>query len=221
MLESSALVKLAGVKIPLGDHLTEEIQDYIRSGWYEWPELRALKRRLTPDDVVLELGAGIGLLSTYCAKVAGSRRVFTYEANPYLEKHIREIYQLNDVAPRLRMCILGERDGAQAFYIQEAIWGSSTTPGDEAAKLVRVPIRRFNRVAVRIKPTFLVVDIEGGEYELSRHMRLDGVRAVLIEVHRQKLGQAKAEEILAVFSRSGFRVNKRLSAWEVVFLERQ
>ncbi len=38
----------------------------------------------------MELGAGLGFLSTYCAKIMGSDNVVTYEANPALEPYIIE-----------------------------------------------------------------------------------------------------------------------------------
>ena len=45
---------------------------------------------LKPDDVVLELGGGIGMLFIAIALKIGSEGVFSYEGNPALELIVRD-----------------------------------------------------------------------------------------------------------------------------------
>jgi len=72
-----------GVLLPLKHPLiTAGIGKEIYFGDYERKEATIVSQRLTADDVVLEIGAGIGFLSAYCAKRIGSERVFAYDANP-------------------------------------------------------------------------------------------------------------------------------------------
>src|SRR5262245_58379142 len=83
------ILPVSGVRIRTGPHLSPVILDSIEREMYERPELEIARVKLQRDDVVLELGSGIGFITTYCAKRIGSDRVFTYEANPALESHIR------------------------------------------------------------------------------------------------------------------------------------
>jgi protein-L-isoaspartate O-methyltransferase len=75
--------QVAGIELPLKHPLiTPPIQRDIYFGDYERKELDVIERRLEPGDKVMEVGAGIGFLSAYCARVLGDDRVFAYEANP-------------------------------------------------------------------------------------------------------------------------------------------
>lgn len=215
----AAVVDLGGVEIRLGKHIAPEIRRQLETGTYEWPELAILRRKLLPTDVVLELGTGLGFLATYCARVVGSERVFTYEGNPRLKRHILDTFARNGVAPRLEMCLLTERTGKQTFYVEDAFWASSTLRGG-AAKAVTVPSRRFDDELARIKPTFLIIDIEGGEYDLCRQTQFAGVRKLLIEIHKERLGPRKTRHVKARLHRAGFRILERFPGRGVYFLRR-
>ena len=97
------VVTVAGVKIRLGRHMSPQVERTVSRGRYEQDEFRLIEQVLSPGDVVLEVGAGLGLVSAYCAKRLGSSRVFAYEANPDLEACIRETFSLNEVQPTLEM----------------------------------------------------------------------------------------------------------------------
>jgi len=81
--------------------MSRRVEKALSRGRAQRDELQLLGTLLVPDDTVLDLGAGLGLVSAYCAKRIGSERVFAYEADPDLEPCIRETYQLNDVEPSL------------------------------------------------------------------------------------------------------------------------
>lgn len=215
-----SVIELAGIKLRLGQHIGPEMLEHLEHGSYELPELAALREKLVPDDVVLELGTGLGFLSAYCAKVVGSKRVFTYEANPELEQSIRDTYALNGVCPVLEMCALGADTGARTLYVSDEFWESSTLPGGRRLRILTVPCRSFEGELARIRPTFLVIDIEGGEYELTRHTRFPGVRKLVIEIHKDLLGAKRARAVRAALYRAGFRAERRLSRWDVMYLER-
>src|SRR2546425_11253511 len=82
--------------------LSPQVERTVSRGRYEQDEFRLIEQVLSPGDVVLEVGAGLGLVSAYCAKRLGSSRVFAYEANPDLEACIRETYSLNEHVRRWR-----------------------------------------------------------------------------------------------------------------------
>ncbi len=214
-------VTLSGIKVRIDQDFSPEMIAAIRGRYYEAEELRMLESRLTPSDVVLEIGAGLGVVAAYCARRIGSDRVYTYEANPRLEPHIRRIFTLNKVHPHLEVCMIGESDGVGDFYISDDFWSSAPlSREDKVLRRTRVTSRSFNDVVHRIRPTFLIVDIEGGEYDLCRYGDFHGILKVLIEIHAWIIGADQAHAVLTRLRRAGFRPNGEADGGRVVFLER-
>lgn len=208
---------IRGVRVPIGDHISQTVIQAIYDGEYEHGELYFLRSRLNSDDIVMELGTGIGLLSCYAAKIVGSQNVFTYEANPSLEKPIRQLYQMNNVNPHLECCMLGEQEGEHNFYIEKDFWASTNVKGSEESIAVKVPVKSFNEAIRQINPSFLIIDIEGGEYELINYADLHNVRKLIIEVHRSILGNDKVESVIAKLSELGFKIEESVSESELFF----
>jgi cyclopropane fatty-acyl-phospholipid synthase-like methyltransferase len=48
--------------------MSRRVEQALSKGSYEQEELRLIGAVLSPDDVVLEVGAGLGLVSTFCAQ---------------------------------------------------------------------------------------------------------------------------------------------------------
>lgn len=217
--------ELAGVRIPVMSMLTNNICAAIYDGHYEGAELRTFKSMLEGDDVLLEVGAGIGFLSSYCAREIGSEKVHTYEANPRLEGLIREVYAANQVLPALKIGVLGRGAGTTNFYITRDFWASSLIQPTEPSEVISVPVYDLNEEVRRINPTFLLMDIEGGEYELIKEIDFHTIRKISVEIHTDVLGQGRVDEIKATMLNAGFVVNPQLSSLipevkEVLFLER-
>ena len=82
-------VRLRGVTFELDASTSPTLRRLLYSERYERSESRCAAVALAPDDVVLEVGAGLGYLSTICALRLGSERVHTYEADPALIPRIR------------------------------------------------------------------------------------------------------------------------------------
>jgi FkbM family methyltransferase len=219
----TGIVLQRGIKIPLGPHITPEIWKYM--GAYETYEAEVIDQRLEPDDVVIELGGGIGFTSALCAKRIGSENVHVYEADPSLREPIEELYRLNDVAPDLHMYSLGPSAGTMQFYKAEGFWRSSSVPSRTAQVRSKLPIRveAFeDEIALYPRrPSFLVMDIEGGEYEFLRTVPLTGIRKILCEVHPGVLGAARLHDLQRHLYESGFARDNGVGTDEVWYLERQ
>lgn len=213
-------IELDGLRIPLGPHLSGEVLDQLARGRYERAERAALRAKLRPDDVVMELGSGIGVLSAYCARVVGSSNVFTFEANPALEVPIRALYRENDVSPTLEICMLGDRHGEERLYVHNAFWASSTAISQASSSTVTVPVRPFDEAMHEVSPTFLVIDIEGGELGLLPALRLDGVRTVVLELHPALIGEDGCAAVLGAIEDAGFAFDPAASSDDVFVLER-
>lgn len=189
------LVEVHGLKVPLGRHLSLKVLMLLDKGYYESAEMELLKKYLNPEDRVMEIGAGIGFLSTYCARITGSDKVVAFEANPNLEGPIRKMYRLNDVRPELHICMLGPKAGENVLHLHRDLICSSSNAGSGHRRCVTVPVRSFSEELSRFQPTFLIVDIEGGEFDLLVGQPLEGVTTLMLEVHPHILGAEKLQQI--------------------------
>ena len=109
-------VECHGVTIPLDTPLarrviTPAILTAILSGRYEANEARFLPEIVEPGDRVLEIGAGIGVISTLLARLPEVAHIVAVEANPRLIPMIREVHALNGVSGvTLINTILGKKE---------------------------------------------------------------------------------------------------------------
>lgn len=213
-------VEIEGIKIKIENHFSRKMRRTIRGGSYEKEEIQVVKSKLLSHDVVMEIGTGIGFLSSYCSKKIGSSRVFTYEGNPEMVSCIMNTYKFNEVSPTFDNCIISENNGEEKFYIDNDFYSSSTIAKNSKSKCVTVPTKSFNQELQKINPTFLIIDIEGGEYELSKYANFDNVQKILMEVHPNILGQEKLDSVKLKLVESGFKFNQNLSSNTIWFLEK-
>src|ERR1700722_20260570 len=92
---------IEGVLLPVYLKYGYNVIRFIDNGEYESGEINIIKKTLTKDDKVLELCTGLGFISAYCSKKIGGENVYTFEAIPYLETSIKELYKKNNVSPHL------------------------------------------------------------------------------------------------------------------------
>ena len=214
------IVSIEGVRIRVGPHMSRRVEQAISRGGYERDELRLIGMVLSPSDVVLEVGAGLGVVSAYCAKRLGSSRVFAFEANPDLEPRIRETYALNSVEPTLEMCAIRANAGRVTLYRTKHVFSSSVIKRNAEAIPIEVPGKALSYVVEKIRPTLLIVDVEGAEGELFDRAQLPGVTKIMLELHERVIGKAKAQQVRGALAALGFREDRGLSSREHVVLRR-
>ena len=214
------IVTIEGVRLRIGRHMSRRVEHAISKGGYERDELRLIKLVLSPTDTVLEIGAGIGLVSAYCAKQVGSNRVFSFEANPDLEPCIRETYALNEVAPTLEMCAIRSVAGRVTLFRSRHLFSSSLIQRSPTAVPIEVPGKALSYVVEKIRPTLLIVDVEGAESELFIGAQLPGVSKVVVELHERIIGREAVAAVRAALNAVGFREDRGLSSREHLVLRR-
>jgi FkbM family methyltransferase len=200
--------------------MSPRVERALSRGGYEREELRLVGEVLLPDDIVLEVGAGLGLVSTYCAKRVGSSRVFAYEADPELEPCIRETYELNGVEPTLEMCAVSGKAGRITLFRDKHFVSSSVVRRRVGAKPIEVPGKALSYVVEKIRPTMLIVDAEGAEREMFEGTQLDGVTRIVLELHDRVIGPVGTDQVRASLAAAGFYQDQRLSSPEHLVLRR-
>jgi FkbM family methyltransferase len=200
--------------------MSPRVERALSRGGYEREELRLIGEVLLPEDVVLEVGAGLGLVSTYCAKRVGSSRVFAYEADPELEPCIRETYELNGVEPTLEMCAVGGQAGRVILFRDKHFVSSSVVRRRVGAKPIEVPGKALSYIVEKVHPTVLIIDAEGAEREMFDGARLEGVVRIVLELHDRVIGPLGTDRVRASLAAIGFHQDQRLSSPEHLVLRR-
>jgi FkbM family methyltransferase len=214
------VITIEGVRIRVGRHMSRRVERALSKGGYEREELRLLGALLEPNDIVLEIGAGLGLVSTYCAKRIGSDRVFACAADPDLEPCIRETYQLNGVQPNLEMCAVGAHAGRVTLRRDRHLVSSSVVRRRAGLRPVEVPGKSLSYLVGKISPTLLVVGAEAAQRELFDEAKLSSVSRIVLELHELMIGPAATDHVCRQLADVQFEVDQRLSSYEHLVLRR-
>ena len=200
--------------------LSDNIRVALKKGRYERAEAKEVQRILQYRERVLEVGAGIGFISTLTAKSPQVEALRVYEANPDLCRIIEHNHKLNRVeGVEVFQGVLanGPELGAVDFYRRQDFWASSLSPKPWGYKdVVSVPQYSFAEAVEGFAPTVIVCDIEGGELELFRNANLRGVEKVLVEVHQQILGRPGIKALFDAFQARDFHYDQHHSNGSVV-----
>ena len=227
--DSTPMIRAHGLLFPDDPEvLPARIRRALREERYERKEFDAARALLRPRDTVLELGGGIGFMSTVAARLCRVRRVVSYEANPRLIPYIRRVHAANGVAGRvtLRNALLaGRRGKAVDFHIRRNLLASSLAPrqgkGDGGIVAVeKVAVHGIGTVLREVKPTALICDIEGAEAELLPRADLSGLRLAIVELHPQWIGQAGVQAVFDSMQRAGLSYFPKRSHAKVVAFRR-
>ncbi len=223
--ETGDIIRSHGLAFPNdATVLSPRIRRALRQNAYEKKEFEAISAIVRPRDVVMELGAGIGFMSTVAARLCKARAVTAYEANPALIPYIRAVHAANGVGDRVRLrnALLAGKAGAPVdFYIRKNLLASSMEPlqGGRDGGVVataQVAVEDINVALKDIAPTVLICDIEGAEAELLARADLSGLRAAIVELHPQWIGQAGVQAVFDTMHRAGLTYFPKRSNAKVV-----
>lgn len=216
------IIEHLGVKLPIvPDAVSPQIAEFIRAGRYETREGKLLDKIIEPGERILELGGGLGFISTLAAKRPEVEGVLVYEGNPKLKDVIAETHRLNEVSGvevRTGVVFADDSEKSVPFYVRSQFWGSSLEKreGETGATTVNIPVSAIRDVIAEFKPTMIVCDIEGGEAALFDGSALPGVRKIMMEVHQQHIGRNAMAKLFANMAKAGFHYDQDNSVGAVV-----
>jgi FkbM family methyltransferase len=217
-------LEVAGVAIPPDPAvLTPGILAAMRSGRYEAEEAQQIPRIVRPGDRVLEIGAGIGLISTLLDRAPGVDRVVAVEANPFLLDYMARLHARNGVRRVRRInAALGAATAASAtFYLRRDFWMGSLAPGPNPyLGTVEVPVLGLDALVREEAISLIVCDVEGAEATMFEGADLDGVDRVFLELHDHVTGLSGVRRLFAALAGHGFVYDPRHSNGSVVLFQR-
>ncbi len=213
--------------------ITASVAKKLRREKYETPEITGLEKFVQPKDRVLELGGGIGYISTFIAKFLNVQAITVVEANTKLCSYIQQVHAANDVAHVALKNGVALPDAAHdepslpsdhtiPFYITDPFWSSSMIAPAKASDAIRVdvPAFRLSDLVASFKPTIIVCDIEGGEVELFEQVDLTGVNYIYLELHTRVTGAHGVVRVFEAMHRHRFFYHQRVSRDGVVLFQR-
>lgn len=204
-------ISYQGFKVSLTrSGMNSEIVLAMKSEGYEYPEIRGLKRALCSGDRVLELGSGLGIITALAGRaVAPEGKVLSFEANLAMISDTQKFLADHGISNvELRHSVLvpkAEKGETRDFYLTRS-FASSSLLSNKTTKdhgLISVPAVQLNDVVAEFKPNVMVCDIEGGELELIPALDASELRAVVMELHPDRLSVAQLAEIDAALATHG------------------
>ena len=215
----------AGLKIPVGGaHITRELWDQIRSGEYESPEILAVSKLIQAGDTVLELGAGIGVVSAVAAQSKPGIRIEAYEANPNLIPAIEDLHKINGIGGitvHNEILLPNPSQSSHKFNLHHHFTEGSINDTVPTVASVIVPVRDFNQVMSDLRPDVFICDIEGAEEQLFVDIDLSSLRVIVLEIHPHLISAKVITSIDAQCAKAGLFPNKLYSTAQVVAYERR
>lgn len=210
--------RLFGVEVPLQLVPSKVILGQLDACSYEAKEARYIRAYLPAGAEVLELGASLGIVSSI---ILGQRpaRLISYEAVGTLAEVARKVVAHNHPnAPwELVHCAIADEGVTEVTFD----WSPEHTQGGSVSRdgpggRLRVPALSLGGAIARHhlpKSAWLVMDIEGMEWEIARR-QADALRhfaGIIVECHNLKDGdrQVSHVEVVTELAKAGFEISAR------------
>ncbi|MBL1436706.1 MAG: FkbM family methyltransferase [Rhodobacteraceae bacterium] len=203
-----SIFTLSNVTLDLPDDiLSPDLINWLNRGTFEREEARAISQFVTPDDVVMEIGAGVGFVSISAARIVGGQNVIAIEANPKLLPIMKANFALNKVvgATLLNYAVVANGNARATLYLNRAFWASSLLESNTTPRArVEVPAISLEALLAKWHPTVLVCDVEGSEKDFFQAPLPPSVRLIILELHPSKYSSQALDTLLERLAAIGF-----------------
>lgn len=212
--------------------MSDTIVGSLQSGRYEMGEVQALPRLVRAGERVVEVGAGIGLLTAVIAVRTPAQLVVAIEANPALQDYIAALHRLNGADVILRQALVTPQpaEGPERLLLHQDLWASSSAWIKRKDQLgaVLVPVLSLPEIAETWRPSLLIVDVEpfaawtaaeGAPHALAG-ADFRPFERVVVELKPKRFAPAEVKRIFDHFSVQGFAYSPGLSSGPLVLFER-
>lgn len=186
------------------------------SAWlrgYEKPERLLVREFMPPDATVLELGACLGVVSCVLnKKLLRPERHVAVEGNPRIVESLARNKELNGCRFQIENCVVSHRS-SEEFFLGASIVLSGRDHGE--GESVQVAGRSINDLESKygFKFDFLVMDIEGGEFDILTNQKefIARCRGIVVENHPHVIGKEKIEHYEAGLREMGLTKIKSIA----------
>ena len=215
-----------GIVLEVPDRLlNQNLKQKMSRGKYEQKEARAVRACVSGGSRVLELGGGVGFISSVSAQLTDAANILLVEANPELIPIIKANLALNnaDEVEVRHGAVVGEAAKGEvvSFQIGHAFWGSSLGGNDTPSKkVVEVPTLSIFELMEAHQPDVVIMDIEGGEADLFERVWPAHVNHVIMELHPKRYPLSTIKRIVDRLSESGLTYNPDCAQGQLIAFKR-
>lgn len=210
-------INIKGIIIPVDFRWSYSILKAMYKKQYEGVEINIIEKTIESQDKILEIGTGIGFISTFCAKIIGNDNILTYEANPTLDKQIQKLYILNNVKPKYKNSLVSEKTDYVDFYFDNKDFWSSSINTLNKRNAIKLKSENINNIIHSFNPNYLIMDIEGYEQNLIPIIDFSSIYKIQVELHAKLIGQVVVDKLIALLKNEGFEINQHLTIEEQYF----
>ncbi|MGN6770085.1 MAG: FkbM family methyltransferase [Rhizobiaceae bacterium] len=201
-----------GIKVPLSpSDVSPVVWQALASETYEAKEAKCIFKAVRPSDRVLELGSGVGIITSLIATI-DSVHVWAFEANPNTVRLARRVIAANDLdnVELLQGVLTAGAPRPLTFYIRKDLWMSSMDK-DQGPFESEYSIKSTNvdQFISGHDVNVLVMDIEGAEKDLILHAELRGIERIFLELHDHLYGLAGIRDITQALAAKGYAYDPR------------
>ena len=217
-------LETCGVVVPYDPLVvTPAIRNAIETNSFEAEEAREIPAIVREGDNVLEIGAGIGFISTLLSRQPEVSRVYAIEANPALLPFMADLHAINDVHKVERLnCVLTNEDITEmTFYQRPDFWMGSLLEGPNPySSTVTVPTANLDAFLKEHEINLIVCDIEGAETMIFEGAELADVDRIYVELHDHVTGLRGVGKLFRTLAEKGFEYDPRHSCRSVILFQK-
>ena len=171
---------------------------------------------IKPGDVVLDLGANIGIFTNFAADKEASK-IYSFEP---IQQNFQMLMMNRPGQCEAHRLAISDRDNKsiKISYEEEVNGGSTCEFVDDYDKqynkssvsqtIMTMTLDTLIDNKIIESPDFIKMDIEGAEYQAFRGIsdkNLEKTRCIAMEMHEGKIGKPKSQEIYNRLKRLGFQ----------------
>src|SRR5262245_38083412 len=140
---------------------------YNNGGSWDANVMNCCERMLRPGDVFFDIGSNAGVFALDFAKSIPDLRVFAFEPQPSLAKHIRRSIEANSFdRVKLLEVLLGNKEGEGCLFLTSHSIHASIIPRQRRWRELRIPLRTVDSLTATgevAPPDVIKIDVEGSE----------------------------------------------------------
>lgn len=178
----------------------------IAAGAIEMDEIIAAQKYINSEDVIVELGAGIGIAAARINKTVKPKKHICFEANSRIIPYLKNLFQLNEMNVIVENIALGDDTKIKFYALDDYILSSFTKPKNRNDFTeIDVTSMSCQKIIDDFVPSAIFCDIEGAELDYLDASHFKSVKTIVIELHPNIYGSAGIQTIYERLERHGFK----------------
>jgi FkbM family methyltransferase len=186
---------------------------------YELSEKSLIRKYIKKNDIVLELGGSVGVISCVLNKIlSNNKNHVVVEPNPNLIPFLKINKERNSCGFNIDQCIVSNSFSEIDFYVYDnylssSVFNSNNLKGEKHTVKSFTISHLCNKY--KLKFNSVVMDIEGHEYDFLSENNLNEFNKMIIEFHPNILGKEKMDLCEEILVNNSFKMTEKKGSVEV------